>query len=127
MRRRGTSCMSPSPLCGEMVGRATFDRKTHMNLSDLLPKAVPRPDCLRESPEGLLGAPESFLERPRELPGELSREVPGEPPRELPGQLPGELPGEPPGEFLGEFSRSFLLASLESFLKSFLQSSLTAS
>ena len=120
MRRRGTLCMSPSPVCGEIGRLLTFDRKTHMNLSDLLPKAVPRPDCLRESPEGLLGAPESFLERPGELPEELSREVPGEPPRELPGELPGEPPGEFLGELPGEFSRSFLLASLESFLKSFL-------
>ena len=35
MRRRGTSCMLPRSRAGEMVGRATFDRKTNMNLSDL--------------------------------------------------------------------------------------------
>ena len=38
VRRRGTSCMSPSPLCGEIGRSRTFDRKTHMNLSDFASK-----------------------------------------------------------------------------------------
>ena len=132
MRRRGTSCMSPSPLCGEMVGRTTFDRKTHMNLSDLLPKAVPSPDCPRESPEGFLRAPESFLGSSPEsfmksflesflesfLDSFLQSllELAGKLLGELAGELPGELPEELPAEFPRMLPRSFLVNFLESFL-----------
>ena len=52
----GTWCMSPSPLCGEMVGRAAFNRKTQYKINIFPPKVVPRPDCLREFPEGHLSA-----------------------------------------------------------------------
>ena len=65
VRRRGTSCMSPSPLCGEMVGRATFDRKTHMNWHKMPSKAVLKPGWPWWPQRCLLGVswepPESFL------------------------------------------------------------------
>ena len=73
VRRRGTWCMSPSPLCGESTRSRHFYTKTRWFSSDFLSKVVSLPDCLRESPEGLLRAPESLLESPRELPGELPR------------------------------------------------------
>ena len=48
-------------------------------------KVVPRPDCLKESPQGLLRAVWSLLRASGELPVEL----PGELPEELPEELPG--------------------------------------
>ena len=68
MHRRGTSCMSPLPLCSEMVARATFDRKTHMNLSDFPSKTDLAHQLLLES----WGMPsESLLRAPGELPESL--------------------------------------------------------
>ena len=68
VRRRGTSCMSPSPLCGE-IGRSRHFTEKHNSFST---KCLPRlsqglgdTDCLREPPDNLLRAswssPESFL------------------------------------------------------------------
>ena len=68
VRRRGTSCMSPSPLCGEMVGRTTFDRETFMNLSDFPSKT----DLAHQLPPESWGMPSESLRRaPGELPESL--------------------------------------------------------
>jgi hypothetical protein len=61
MCRRGTWCMSPSPLCGESGRSCHFYAKTLQ---------------------------ESFL---GELPGELTGKLPGGLPGELPGELPRKL------------------------------------